>query len=78
LIPDPSKHGEEEFSALCRAVDDFHTHYDLGHDEALRILKIGPSSLHHTHQQYEAFRAIEKAADTLGWWHEATRLQANS
>jgi hypothetical protein len=70
LIPDPAKHDEEEFSALFSAVNDFNSHYSLGHDEAVRILKIGPSALHHTHQQYEAFRAIEKAADDLGWWHE--------
>lgn len=69
-LADP--HPDEEFSRLFRSVDDFNTHYYLNHDEAVRILKIGPSALHHTHQQYEAFRAIEKAADTLGGWHEDT------
>jgi len=68
LIPDP--HPEEEQSLLWRAVDDFNTHYYLGHDEAVRILNIGPRALYHAHQQYEAFRAIEKAADDLGWWQE--------
>ena len=68
FIPDATYH--EEFAALFQAVNDFNTHYYLGHDEAVRILTKGPSALHHTHQQYEAFRAIEKAADTLGWWHE--------
>jgi len=68
-LADP--HPDEEFSRLFRSVDDFNTHYYLGHDEAIRILKIGSSALNHTHQQYESLQAMEKAADTLAWWHNS-------
>jgi len=66
----PDAGHDEEFSALFRAVDDFNTHYYMGHDEAIRILKIGPSALHHTHKQGEAYRALAKSADDLGWCYD--------
>jgi hypothetical protein len=62
----------EEFDALFDAVDDFHTHYYLTHDQAIQILSKGPSAVGHTHRQGEAYRAIVKAADNLGWQREDT------
>jgi hypothetical protein len=64
----------EEFDALFAAVDDYHAHYYLRHDEAVATLKRGKTF--HDHQGYATLRKIEQAADALGWWYAEEEAEA--